>query len=535
LNQDTSLDLFDIDENDFETEYDNSREDVLERDESDDNDLVYDPNFSGGEHSNSNTYGYTNYSLPSFPPQYFTSQGQNLFADPFQGQGLSSIAESVEHHFQMQHAPANNNNNNIYLGLGQDISRAPHQPPIPLLDASFRLGPAPMRGYTGGPAWVPVPASIPSLAPTSVNASGKKEPDVVKPQETGCSVCLASHPRTLAVLIPCEHPLCSACLTSALNIVGEKDMECAVCRGKVEDFKLVVSDGSKNDNAQSLRSDNGGNKSDNLTLSGQSFMEPLFSSPESGTSRDGLESAFEFGLGLDEVRASTPKLRDEPNQQATFRRSEDQILQDTEKKIRERGRGRGKTEENVVLRIDNVPWVRSRLFCILFWSREYNGTNFILHLGFIQDITPPQINKWLQQPIERVHVLLDAKGKTMSHAYVEVGDAVVAGRILRGEGGGLDGAANDDGNEGGKKTIKSRERGSVLGKGRRARGVTITRTGQEELMSDVSVSPFWFHFIATLLFSATLSSSLPTSGPDLVAARIFFCFYLPRASRARPI
>jgi hypothetical protein len=72
LNQDTSLDLFHIDENDFENEYNNSREDVLERDEGDDNDLLYDPNFSGGEHSNSNTYGYTSYSLPSFPPQYFT-------------------------------------------------------------------------------------------------------------------------------------------------------------------------------------------------------------------------------------------------------------------------------------------------------------------------------------------------------------------------------------------------------------------------------------------------------------------------------
>jgi hypothetical protein len=105
----------------------------------------------------------------------------------------------------------------------------------------------------------------------------------------------------------------------------------------------------------------------------------------------------------------------------------------------------------------------------------------------LQDITPPQIKKWLQQPVERVHVLLDAKGKTMSHAYVEVGDAVVAGQILRGEAG-LDGDANDESSGSGKKTIKPRERGSVLGKGRRARGVTVTRTGQEELLSDVRVS-----------------------------------------------
>ncbi|KAE9385451.1 hypothetical protein BT96DRAFT_595288 [Gymnopus androsaceus JB14] len=46
----------------------------------------------------------------------------------------------------------------------------------------------------------------------------------------------------------------------------------------------------------------------------------------------------------------------------------------------------------VVLRIDNVPW----------------------------DITPPRISVWLGQPVVRVHVLLDRKGKTMSYAFVEV-------------------------------------------------------------------------------------------------------------------
>ena len=130
----------------------------------------------------------------------------------------------------------------------------------------------------------------------------------------------------------------------------------------------------------------------------------------------------------------------------------------------------------------------------------------------MQDITPPQIEKWLQQPIERVHVLLDVKGKTMSHAYVEVGNAAIAGRILRGEGGGLDGAANEDDNASRKMMIKPRERGSVLGKGRRARGVTITRTGQEELMSDVGVSYSYLLVPCILLdpgFSATLSSSRP--------------------------
>jgi hypothetical protein len=76
--------------------------------------------------------------------------------------------------------------------------------------------------------------------------------------------------------------------------------------------------------------------------------------------------------------------------------------------------------------------------------------------------------------VERVHVLLDGKGKTLSHAYVEVKEPAVAGAILRGE-------AQFSGPSG------KKERGSVLGRGRRARGVTITRSGQQELMTDVRV------------------------------------------------
>ena len=76
--------------------------------------------------------------------------------------------------------------------------------------------------------------------------------------------------------------------------------------------------------------------------------------------------------------------------------------------------------------------------------------------------------------MERVHVLLDGKGKTLSHAYVEVKEPAVAGAILRGE-------AQSSGPSG------KKERGSVLGRGRRARGVTITRSGQQELMTDVRV------------------------------------------------
>lgn len=73
--------------------------------------------------------------------------------------------------------------------------------------------------------------------------------------------------------------------------------------------------------------------------------------------------------------------------------------------------------------------------------------------------------------MEGVYVLLDYKGKTLSHAYVEVENAITAGAILRGE------TLSSSG--------EKEMRGSVLGRGKRARGVTITRSGQPELMRDV--------------------------------------------------
>lgn len=68
----------------------------------------------------------------------------------------------------------------------------------------------------------------------------------------------------------------------------------------------------------------------------------------------------------------------------------------------------------------------------------------------------------MKQPVERVHVLLDRKGKTLSHVFVEILSEEAAKAALR--------------------TAQN----TVLGKGKRARGVTVTRSSQEELMKAVS-------------------------------------------------
>jgi len=143
-------------------------------------------------------------------------------------------------------------------------------------------------------------------------------------------------------------------------------MQCAVCKQSVADFKLVIGS-SKGDIGGASRADpnkgeqtrieeikpshNGETGSD---MAGKSFMDPLFSaSPSSSTACDhenssvsggDLDSAFEFGLDFGELRASTPKMEHQ--------------MQDTCASTMSCQREIANGESYVVLRIDNVPWVR---------------------------------------------------------------------------------------------------------------------------------------------------------------------------------
>ncbi|KAG9218298.1 hypothetical protein CCMSSC00406_0009890 [Pleurotus cornucopiae] len=322
---------------------------------------------------------------------------------------------------------------------------------------------------------IPILPSIESPSSHPIESSG--EPSAGSP--TKCSVChrsggasntdrsrlsgsipsLSAAPLSLAILSPCSHPLCSACLTSALNIVGEKDMECAVCKKAVSSFKLVNIATELNTSppiaspspsplcsvdVNRLPPPSSTPKKVRKTeyTRGHSFLDPLFSSPGSvesavnglGFTFGNTDHALDSAL-FEDFRASTPK--------------------EDHSRIRAKNGGRsdGKNEhEPVVLRIDNVPW----------------------------DITPPAICMWLEQPVLRVHVLLDRKGKTLSHAFVEVENEDVARAVLRGEGKSRSGITRSG---------ASMMRSSVLGKGRRARGVTVTRSSQEELMR--SLFPSW--------------------------------------------
>lgn len=160
-----------------------------------------------------------------------------------------------------------------------------------------------------------------------------------------CSVCSAGG-GPLAILEPCEHPLCSACLTSALNIVGEKDMECAVCKAKVDNFQLRKppqgSFGNGLHQTAPHTSAGGRSHGDLRVLDDDGGLLP---SAFDGGALRGAGSGEELEDFMDRAQgASTPVAA----ARGTFDDEEGHL-------------------ERPVLRIDNVPWVRLILpiYCAL--------------------------------------------------------------------------------------------------------------------------------------------------------------------------
>jgi Zinc finger, C3HC4 type (RING finger) len=152
--------------------------------------------------------------------------------------------------------------------------------------------------------------------------------------ELCCSVCSSLGP-SLAELEPCAHLLCSACLTSALNIVGEKDMECAVCKIGVANFNLR----------------NTGSKGSSLPITGAP-RGCLTSGALDGFNKENFANDFHL---FDLQGSSTPS------------RSDCHItLRDG---------------ELPVLRIDNVPWVRISVICFHpHHNAMFSVTHRISHL-----------------------------------------------------------------------------------------------------------------------------------------------------------
>lgn len=330
------------------------------------------------------------FSFAGVPPETFFSHGGALgpmqLQDPFNFHPQQQYQQQQQQQpYQQQQQHFHSPTNSLSLSQSHSLSHSLS----PTFSAAFTQSDSPyslppVESHSRSP-----PISAPSATPAPVKTNT-------------CSVCnrvpTASTP-SYAVLLPCEHPLCSACLTAALNIVGEKDMECGVCKIAVSDFKLVGGLGA---------------------FGSRSSEKPQAKAEAQETEQEkekdsALPTTFEFFQDV-RARSSPPPSAVAPVKLPLV------------------------NGENAVLRIDNVPW----------------------------DITPPMIVSWLGAPaaLVGVHVLLDRRGKTLSHAFVEFADEGEARAALRGA-----------------------QKNAVLGKGRRARGVTVTRSGQEELMR--SLFPSW--------------------------------------------
>ena len=156
--------------------------------------------------------------------------------------------------------------------------------------------------------------------PSSIMFVDEELPSPPPTAAPGCSVCGLSK-GSIAVLEPCSHPLCSACLTSALNIVGEKDMQCAVCKAKVDDFKIhkpgtFPQASPQKENVPEVDSQN------IYDAYKESFGHPQ------GVVDDGFEDFLDRAQGASTPVAAVKSMH--------------------------------KSDEKAVLRIDNVPWVSRR-------------------------------------------------------------------------------------------------------------------------------------------------------------------------------
>lgn len=170
------------------------------------------------------------------------------------------------------------------------------------------------------------------LYETSFFPQPLEEPEEVPP--FACSVCGASGGTlALAVLDPCAHPLCPQCLTSALNIVGEKDMECAVCKSKVDNFQLHKSPPASGFKAGPTTTEAAKKRASIGSTREMNVLQGLYDTTPA-RSNGGLPEYDDFAMDRAQG-SSTP---------VSARRG---------------------AEESVVLRIDNVPWVGP----FLIWAR----------------------------------------------------------------------------------------------------------------------------------------------------------------------
>ncbi|KAG8964343.1 hypothetical protein FRC05_003837 [Tulasnella sp. 425] len=235
---------------------------------------------------------------------------------------------------------------------------------------------------------------------------------------------------TLSYLQPCQHAICHQCFTGMLNIVGEKGLECPMCKGQVTSFDVV----------------NGHHGRDYSYLSPSSPAAPAETSPAYHSPERNFATAT---AALAKTKSKTPTFASVLNAKMKMKAAAlvtaDDVFStsipsafasggDTSSTAAAPTTSTG-TTDLPVLRIDNLPW----------------------------DVTPQMLATWLHPTTpHHIHILLErSTGKTLSHCFVELSTLADARTVLR------------------------ECQNKIIGSGKRTRAVSVTVSRQEEVMENV--------------------------------------------------
>ncbi|KAG8898726.1 hypothetical protein FRC01_010787, partial [Tulasnella sp. 417] len=242
---------------------------------------------------------------------------------------------------------------------------------------------------------------------------------------------------TLSYLQPCQHAICHQCFTGMLNIVGEKGLECPMCKGQVTSFDVQtdyhhsasLSIGTPP--AKTTSANHPSERNFAATAAGPALTKVKTTATTAGH----LPPTFASVLNSKTKMKSAMLATADEVFSSTFLPSSSNVGDVSSTTAAPSSTSSTTTPELPVLRIDNLPW----------------------------DVTPQMLSTWLHPTTPaRIHILLErSTGKTLSHCFVELANLADARTVLR------------------------ECQNKIIGSGKRTRAVSVTVSSQEEVMQNI--------------------------------------------------
>ncbi|KAG9040523.1 hypothetical protein FS837_000512 [Tulasnella sp. UAMH 9824] len=247
---------------------------------------------------------------------------------------------------------------------------------------------------------------------------------------SGCGSSSSKHASatssiTLSYLQPCQHAICHQCFTGMLNIVGEKGLECPMCKGQVTSFDVQVDSHHQPSSLPSAKPAPAYHSSERNAIAAAAGPTMKM---KTTTGQAPTTTTFASVLGAKKkMKAAGLATADDVFSTATPPRF---AMGDTASTT-----PASTSTDLPVLRIDNLPW----------------------------DVTPQMLATWLHPTTPfRIHILLErSTGKTLSHCFVELSTLADARTVLR------------------------ECQNKIIGSGKRTRAVSVTVSRQEEVMQNI--------------------------------------------------